>query len=396
MGVQDAVSEKKAVVVRAPALSLSGYGVHSRQIVRWLLSHDDIELYVQPVQWGCTPWYIDASACDGLIGKIMERSKMARDKFDVSFQVQLPNEWDPKLATVNVGVTAGVETDVCNPDWVKCLDSMQHVVVPSTFTRDVFLRSGKLEDPTKVCVIPESFPDAILSDVNPIGLKFFADFNFLLVGQMTGRSAENDRKNIFNTIKWFCETFEGDETTGLVIKTNNGRETRIDRKVTVDTLTQFISSVRKGPFPKIHILHGTFSDAEMSAIYRHPQIKAFLSLTRGEGFGLPILEAAASGLPVIVPNWSGYLDFMKLGKFVKVDFELRPLHPSRVDGKIFTQASKWAETFEQDAKRKMKKFRERHKVPTEWAAALKPIIQERFSFKTVSSLYESTFGELLR
>ena len=57
MGTQNFM---KKVVLRAPALSQSGYGVHSRQIARWLFGRKDVELNIQPVQWGLTPWYIDA------------------------------------------------------------------------------------------------------------------------------------------------------------------------------------------------------------------------------------------------------------------------------------------------------------------------------------------------
>ena len=55
----------------------------------------------------------------------------------------------------------------------------------------------------------------------------------------------------------------------------------------------------------------------MLKIYKHSKIKALICASRGEGFGLPLLEAAACGLPIIATNWSGYLDFMNLGKFIK-------------------------------------------------------------------------------
>ena len=103
----------KRVILRGPALTMSGYGVHTRQIARWLLSLPNIDLTIQALPWGITPWTINRN--DDLTREIMNRCKPISGKFDISFQVQLPNEWDSNLADVNIGITAGVETDRCNP-----------------------------------------------------------------------------------------------------------------------------------------------------------------------------------------------------------------------------------------------------------------------------------------
>lgn len=387
---------KKKVVLRAPVLSQSGYGVHSRQIARWLLSREDVDLIVVPVNWGITPWFINPDEKDGLIGRIMSCSRPDAGPFDVSFQVQLPNEWDVKLAKKNVGVTAGVETTICNPEWVKCVNLMDRAIVPSTFVKATFERTGTLIDEgKKVSVIPESFIDDILSDsIKQLPVKFSTEFNFLSVGQMTGRGSENDRKNTFNLLKWFCETFKDNEQVGLVLKTNNGRETKMDRMLTTELVKQVLLSVRKSEYPKVHLLHGSMDDVEIAALYRHPSIKAFVTLTRGEGYGLPILEAAASGLPVIATNWSGYLDFLKSGRFIKLDFELKQIPRSRIDKNIFVPEAKWADVQEHDVKRKLEKFRERPEIPTQWAHEMQGQIKENFSFAAIAKQYDVFWKEL--
>ena len=47
----------------------------------------------------------------------------------------------------------------------------------------------------------------------------------------------------------------------------------------------------------------------MAGLYQHPKIKAYVSTSHGEGFGLPAFEAVCNGLPVISPNWGGVRDF---------------------------------------------------------------------------------------
>lgn len=384
----------KNVVLKAPVLSQSGYGVHARQIARWLMSRKDVNLTIIPVQWGITPWFIDSKEKDGFIGQLMERIRPSKEPFDISFQVQLPNEWDTKLAKVNIGVTAGVETTICNPAWIKNIEAMNHVIVPSTFVKSTFDRTGNIPE-GKISVISESFIDEVLVDQPVLPIEFDTSFNFLAIGQITSRSSECDRKNLFIMLKAFCEAFKDNKDVGLVFKTNSGRETKLDRMITVDLVKQVVNAVRKGPYPKVHVLHGSMKDDEIASLYKHPSIKAFITLTKGEGFGLPILEAAASGVPIIATNWSGHLDFLKLGRFVKLDFELKQIPKSRIDKNIFVAEAKWAEVTEDDVKKKLLKFKEKPEPPTEWAKEMQGKVQKEFSFSAISAQYDALWEKLV-
>jgi glycosyltransferase involved in cell wall biosynthesis len=226
-------------------------------------------------------------------------------------------------------------------------------------------------------------------------LNLEADFNFLTVGQITGHVPENDRKNTFYLIKWFCEAFKDDKSTGLVLKTNSGRNTKIDKNLTRQLLTRLLEEVRPGKYPKVHLLHGNMSEEEMSSLYQHPKIKAFVTVTRGEGFGLPILESCASGLPVIATNWSAHLDFLKKGKFIPIEYDLSEIHSSRVDNNIFMKGFRWAEPKEDDFKSKIRKFRKSSQIPKQWAEDLKTKIKKEYSQEAVSCAYDKVFGEII-
>jgi len=79
----------KSVVLRAPMLTQSGYGVHSRQVARWLIEKHEsksIKLFCQCVNWGSTPWKLNQDDENGLIGKVMECSRPAPAQPDISFQ----------------------------------------------------------------------------------------------------------------------------------------------------------------------------------------------------------------------------------------------------------------------------------------------------------------------
>lgn len=385
----------KRVVLVGPCLTQSGYGVHTRQIARWLLNRRDVDLKVVALPWGDTPWLLDKEAHGGLVGQLIQRTvpPQAAKEADVSIQVQLPNEWNPELCGVNIGVTAAVEVDKCNPAWVAACNRMSRVVVPSKHAANSITSAGKIT--TRIDIVPESFPDEIASSQAQLPLELSAPNNFLIVGQVTGNSSETDRKGIGLALKWLLEAFEGREDVGIVVKTNAGRNTKIDKRLVVGMIGGIVNAFRKGPHPKIHVLHGNMTDSEMASLYSHPRIKALVSMTRGEGFGLPILEAAAAGLPVIATGWSGYMDFMGQGKFISVDYELKPIAPAKVDNNIFMQDTKWAEPSELDFKKKVKKFLDNQAMPRQWAAELRSKLLDSHSHRGIEAAWEASLGDLL-
>jgi len=333
---------------------------------------------------------------NGLIGEVMKRSgpKESEGPYDISFQVQLPDEWDPNIAKFNFGVSAVVETSTCSPKWIEGCNKMDAVIVPSNHAKKCLENTGEVRVP--IFVVPESFIEEIEDpNLEPLDLNLNTKFNFLVFGQLTGNNSENDRKNILNTMKCLFDAFQDDPDVGIILKTNQGTGTKIDRNLTRGTVSNLISSFRKGPYPKVHMLHGNMSSREVAALYKEPTIQCVVSLTRGEGYGLPLLEASASGIPVIVTNWSGHLDFMKLGKFIPVDFKMKEIHETRVDGRIFLPGMMWAEPDQKDFKNKVLKFRKKTEIPQKWAKDLSEKIKNNLSQEEICKKYDITIKKAI-
>jgi len=384
----------KKVLLRAPLLSVSGYGVHCRQVFKWLLGRYDVELYCQVVQWGNTSWMINSDMEDGIVGSIMDHSKELSGKADVSIQVQLPDEWDSDLAHKNIGISAVIETDMCNPVWIHAMNKMDAVVVPSEHVRDIILNTGPIS--TNLFVIPEWYYENIdKSSIDELDIDFDTSFNFLTVAQFTGNDAFTDRKNLYFTLKWFCDAFSNDPEVGLVLKTNHGKGSKIDRQITRNKVRQVLGEVRKGPYPKIHLVHGNMTSDEIISLYRHSKIKALISLTRGEGFGLPLLESAACELPVVATNWSAHLDFLNLGRFIPINYSLCNIPDNKVDGRIFIEGMKWADPSEKDFKLKIKKLRNKYDIPKQWAVDLSKKVKSQFNSESIISQYDDMLNKTL-
>lgn len=387
----------KNILFVAPMLTKSGYGVHARQVLKWLFKREDtkgdIKVFCNPTKWGINPWIVDSEYDNGLVHRIAHASSIPPGtKFDVSYQLLLPNEWNPQLAEKNIGITAGVEADKCNPTWIEACNKMSGIIVPSEFTKHTLKSSGDIK--VNIDVIPEAYPEAFDDDsIGSFDLELKTDFNFLVLGQFTGNNPDNDRKNLPYTIKWLYEAFAGNSNVGFVIKTNSGRLTKADSYRTESALSHIVSQVAGGKSngPKFYMLHGDMSDAELKGLYTNPKIKAIVSFTRGEGFGLPLLEAARCGLPVIATGWSAHTEFLGLGKYSKVDYLLSEIHPTRVDGNIWIEGAKWAQPSESDAKRRLKKFYESSSIPFEWAEDLKGKIKEKYNLSAIMEQYDQHF-----
>ena len=105
----------------------------------------------------------------------------------------------------------------------------------------------------------------------------------------------------------------------------------------IDAIRQTV----KGDLPNIYLLHGDLEDKDMNDLYNHGKIKAMVSLTKGEGFGRPLLEFSLSKKPIIASNWSGHLDFLHSDYNVLVGGKLTNVHESAVAQNMILAEAQW-------------------------------------------------------
>ncbi len=354
---------RKKILLKGPLLTRSGYGEQARFALRSLRSREDLfEVFIQPLQWGKTSWINDTTTERRWIDRTIEKTIayiQQGGKFDISLQVTIPNEFE-RIATTNIGYTAGIETTKIAHQWIPKSNEMDKIITVSSHSKKVFenteyqaenRQTGERFDlRTNTPVEFVNYPVKVFENSSELGLNMTTNFNFLTVAQF------GPRKNLQNTIKWFIEEFRN-EDVGLVVKSSVAKNCLMDRTMLYQQLTTFVRK-QGAKQCKVYLLHGDMTDEEMHSLYKDSRIHAYVSLPHGEGFGLPLFEAAYSALPVVAPGWSGQMDFLtdEEGEehFYNVAFDLKPVQKEVVWDGVITAESMWAYPREASAKEQMR------------------------------------------
>jgi hypothetical protein len=167
-------------------------------------------------------------------------------------------------------------------------------------------------------------------------------FCFLFVGHWLQGQIGEDRKNVGYTIKAFLETFKHFKTNkpALILKTSQTTNSVMDRDEVLKKIDEIRKTV-KGDLPNIYLIHGDLEDKDMNDLYNHDKVKAMISLTKGEGFGRPLLEFSLTKKPVIATNWSGHIDFLNADYSILIGGTLTPVHPSAQSKNMILAESQW-------------------------------------------------------
>ncbi len=188
------------------------------------------------------------------------------------------------------------------------------------------------------------------------------------------------RKNMENTIQWWVEEFI-DQDVGLIVKTNFRGCCQIDREHTFAYLKKLLERYPERKC-SVKLLHGDLTEGQMFSLYNHKKIKAFINIAHGEGFGLPLFEAAQCALPIITIGWGGQLDFLEHnGKkyFTEVDYELAQVQPEAVWKGVLEENTSWAYADQGSFKMSLRKVKNNWKEVKKQARDLKKIVMKEFT-----------------
>jgi glycosyltransferase involved in cell wall biosynthesis len=355
---------KQLLVISCPLDTYSGYGARARDIVKTLLKSDKYEVKILSQRWGNTPFgFLKADNHEDkkILDCILPQPQLSRQP-DIWIQVTVPNEFQP-IGKFNIGMTAGIETTLCDAGWIEGCNRMDLNLVSSEHAKTVFetsafeqrdkntnqiIKTIKLEKPVEVLF--EGVDTSIYEKIDAINESqvwdildtIEEDFNFLYVGHWLQGDLGQDRKDTGMLIKTFLETFKGKgKKPGLILKASCGTYSIMDRDSILEKIQVIRNVVGDKDLPNIYLMHGELTDGEVNELYNHPKVKAHVSFTKGEGYGRPLLEASISQKPVIAPNWSGQIDFLHSEMSILLPGNLTQVHSSAVVANMILPESSW-------------------------------------------------------
>jgi len=344
---------KPTLLFRGPVKTRSGYGSHSRDLLESLYKMDLFDIRIDSCVWGNTP--MTALEENNLFHKWIESNVVTEFQGlpDVYVQVTVPNEFQ-RFGKLNIGITAGIETTLAPKEWIDGCNRMDLIITTSTFSKDVLvstsynevdkktntlIKQHKIEKPIEVLfegVDTNIYNNKINKDFD---LDIKEDFAFLFVGHWLKGNLGQDRKDVGMLIRCFVEAFKNEkDKPAIVLKTSSANFSVLERENFRKRITELVGDT-KNP-PSIYLLFGELTNSEMNDLYNHPKIKSMISITKGEGFGRPLLEFTMTGKPVIASNWSGHKDFLPMDKSIMVGGKLTDVDESAQDTFII-KGSKW-------------------------------------------------------
>ena len=390
---------KPLLVFQAPVATRSGYGDHSRDILKSLFELDKYDVKIVPTRWGNTPQdQIDPQSEFGQ--KILQNIVTKVDRqIDIFIQVSVANEFK-KVGKYNIGITAGVETTIAPQEFLTGANNMDLIITPSEFTKETLVKTtftqvdkqtkqevGKLQLTKPVEVLFEGVDTTIFDGKSKSSIldSVDTDFNFLFVGHWLAGDLGHDRKDVGMMIKTFCTVFKGlpkKQQPGLILKSSHagfsvGERETISRKIK-DLTKEYGDNC-----PPIHLVFGDLSESELNDLYNDDKVKAKIMFTKGEGYGRPLAEFATTGKPIIVSNWSGYKDFLPEENTVYLEGELKEVHKSS-QNKFLLKEAKWFYVDYSKAAAKIFDVHKNYKIYLSKSEGLKTNINSNFTLSKMT------------
>ena len=402
---------KPILVFQAPIATRSGYGDHSRDILKSIFELDKYDVKVVPTRWGNTPQdQINPQTEFGqrILQNIVTQLNTQPDIF---IQVSVANEFK-KVGKYNIGITAGVETTLAPQEFIQGGNNMDLIITPSEFTKEVLIKSsytqvdkntnqkvGELKIQKPVEVLFEGVDTNIFNGKSKSSIleSVDTDFNFLYVGHWLQGDLGHDRKDTGMMIKTFCTIFKSlpkNQQPGLILKTSSAGFSVMDR----EEISKKIKDITKefgDKCPPIHLVFGDLSESELNDLYNDDKVKSFVMFTKGEGYGRPLAEFATTGKPIIVSDWSGYKDFLPSENTVYLEGELKEVHQS-AQNKFLLKESKWFYVDYSKAASKIFDVYKNYKKYLKQSEGLKTNINSNFSLDKMTSKLSKIFDKYVK
>lgn len=324
---------KIKIVWQSPIFDTSGYADEARNIILGL-DKSSVHIKAIPFEWNESKSLLPENDKNNLLRLCSNYIQNLNDKY-IHVNHNFPSKFEyNNRAYLNIGRTM-FETDSIPKEWVSQCNKMDEIWVPSEFNINNFIKAGIKKE--KLVKVHESIDTNIfdikvskLGSISQIkGFKFLSVFDWTL------------RKGWDVLLEAFLKEFQNKKNVSLILKVwaSNGKS--------LDDVKDEIKSFLKEKFNKDHIptniilFSSNLSVEDLPKLYK--SVDAYVSPSRGEGWGRPMMEAMAMGLPTIATRYSGQLEFMNDENSFLIDNELVRVTDKASNETYWYKSHRWAE-----------------------------------------------------
>ena len=403
---------KPLLIYQAPVATRSGYGDHSRDILKSIFEYDKFDVITIPTRWGNTPQNQINPSTDFGKQLLSTVGKQITKQAEVHIQMTVPNEFQKK-GKFSIGITAGIESTLAPKDWIDGCNRMDLIIVPSEFSKKVLegtvydekdkqtgnvIRQYKITKPIEVLHEGVDLSTYLKPKVDVDVLEGIdSDWNFLFTGHWLKGDLGKDRKDVGMMIQTFCTVFKNTpkkKQPGLILKTSSAGFSVMDRETIAEKIKGITNQIGD-KCPPIHLLFGDLSDDEMASLYHHPKVKAMVSFTKGEGYGRPLCEFTLTGKPILATKWSGHVDFLPEGYTDFLEGGLEEIHQSVADQFLLKEA-KWFQVNYSQAAGMLDKVFNNYKTHLTKSKGFVPNTKKNFSLQAMHDKFKVIMDEYVK
>ena len=321
--------------------------------------------------------FVDAMKSLTAIGELIEEVPVSGKKISSSVSRIQPNDvsvfFFPTLSEQFVKGTIikwGIfETDSLPDDYINYLQRSHLIWVPSQWAKTVLISHGLNSD--QIHVVHEGVNPDIYHTYCRSKPSASSIFRFFMCGK------KETRKGFDELLEGFKIAFGSDETTELHLKADylwcgqaqaDAKQNELSRQINDLGLRNVVP------------VSGVLSTPDMALLYNNYDAMIFPS--RAEGWGLPLIEAIACGLPVISTYYSGHTEYLSAidNQFVKLDHQLQPIScPEFLQH--WKAGGQWAVASPNEIAKKLVFMRENYNTFQQHAITASQTIRDHFSWR---------------
>lgn len=321
--------------------------------------------------------FVDAMKSLSTIGELVEEVEVSGKKIspvvsriqptDVSvFFFPTLSEQFVKGTIIKWGI---FETDSLPDDYISYLKRSHLIWVPSHWAKTILISHGLSGD--QIHVVHEGVNPSIYHPYCRSKSSKSKIFRFFMCGK------KETRKGFDELLEGFKIAFGSDETTELHLKADYFWCGKAQDDAKHGELTSQINGLGLN---NVVPLYGALSLSDMALLYNNYDAMIFPS--RAEGWGLPLIEAIACGLPIISTYYSGHTEYLSAidGQFIKLDHQLQPIScPEFL--KHWRAGGQWAVASPDEIAKKLLIMKENYSSFQQYAMTASQTMRDHFSWR---------------